>query len=174
MQFVELPKTPCSSGLVVTVADPVNLSRKQQNDALSTFVHFGCVYLCRTKQIRLVVGACDYLNRTSIVGLMAVIAIMNAEATSFSQNVILPNRCFAETSFCRIIFSLKNNITERILTESLNYRNFIMPNDIFPNRCSAERFFSESWCSRNIICPNVIFPKLYGAECHFTEHDVTL
>ena len=141
MQFVELPKTPCSSGLVVTVADPVNLSRKQQNDALSTFVHFGCVYLCRTKQIRLVVGACDYLNRTSIVGLMAVIAIMNAEATSFSQNVILPNRCFAETSFCRIIFFAKKQ----------HHRTYLDRIVELPKFYNAERHFSESLFSRTLF-----------------------
>ena len=54
-----------------------------------------------------------------------------------------------------------------------------MPDDIFPNRDSAERYFivssySRTSFSRNIICPNVIFPKFYGAERHFTEHHVIL
>ena len=98
---------------------------------------------------------------------------------------IMGPRHFPETSFYRIIISPKNNITGRNLTESSNYRNFIMPNNIFPNRCSAERYFSESTYaerhfpessfsrtsfSRNIICPNVVFLKLYAAERHLRGH----
>ena len=72
---------------------------------------------------------------------------------SFCWNVILPNRHIVESS---------------------NYRNFIMPNDIFSNRCSAKSYFSESSYSRtsfsrNIIQPNVIFTKHHSAQRHFSE-----
>ena len=49
-----------------------------------------------------------------------------------------------------------------------------MPNDIFPNRCSAERYFPESSKSRISLVriavqPNVIFPKYNLPERHFLE-----
>ena len=78
----------------------------------------------------------------------------------FCRNVILPNHCLADS-----------NITGRNLTKSSNYVNFIMPNDIFRNRCSAELYFSESSYSRTplsriVVQLNDIFPEYHLPERH--------
>ena len=80
-------------------------------------------------------------------------------ATSFSRNVILPNRCLAE----------KKNITERNLTE--------LPHSqigALPKLYNAEQNFSESSYdrmsfSRIVIQTNVIFLKYHLPERHVPE-----